>query len=368
MSPTRTVRFPQNNPGWSLQITVDGQETSQPAEGDIEVPPGATLQLQTRGDLEALRDVPTDLLTGLTAMELGAGQIGSLKGFTSLSSLLLQGDITDADVEPLAEDVLPHVTFLVVSSNSLAGTCFSGLEAHPDAVVSVWSSSLTGEGLAAVLQLRSKWTRTRAAVLSLELLGSIRELGAQDLMVGNSKVAVDALVGLVGRSPRLTSLSLVSEQEGAEVLDAETVMRLRRRRPDLTINGSWLPPQAVDRLAADEGSSLLLDTESGPAEPVELTTENFYALTCGDLPVLVDFTARWCGPCKQLAPTLHEITGELAGRLVVGTLDIDEQRSIAERYEISAIPALLVFRNGQPVARIGGREKQAMYAELAAVL
>jgi thioredoxin 1 len=89
--------------------------------------------------------------------------------------------------------------------------------------------------------------------------------------------------------------------------------------------------------------------------------------------VLVDFTAVWCGPCKALKPTIHELTiheltGELVDRLVVGTLDIDEQRPIAERYGISAIPALLVFQRGAQVARIGSQKKDEILAQLAPVL
>lgn len=362
-----TLRFPDENPGWTLNLTVDGEDRTCPAQGEVTVPTDAELHLDTKGDLEPLRGVPTELLTGLTAAGLGAGQLEILKGFTALTTLFLQGDFCDADVELLAPEVLPGVTFLMISSSGVTGTCFSHLSAHPDLAVSVYGCPLSDEGFAALLQLPAKRTRTvGVGVLSAGMLEEVSEIAAEDLMLPVSDVAVPALVDLIGRSPRLTSFALVDEQDGTPVLDDETVRELRGRRPDLTIDGSWLAPDAMDRVAA--GPALAAGPDVRPAEPVVVTAANFDELTSGSTPVLVDFMAQWCGPCKNLAPTVHEISAELAGRLVVGTLDIDEQKEIAERFGIMSIPALLVFRDGRHVARIGARDKQGMYAELAAVL
>ena len=66
-----------------------------------------------------------------------------------------------------------------------------------------------------------------------------------------------------------------------------------------------------------------------------------------DLPVLVDFTATWCGPCKALAPIVEKLADEFQGRVKVGRLDIDASRPIAERYRIRSVPTVLVFRGGQ---------------------
>jgi thioredoxin 1 len=71
-------------------------------------------------------------------------------------------------------------------------------------------------------------------------------------------------------------------------------------------------------------------------------------------PVLVDFWAVWCGPCRMLAPTVEEIAGEYAGRLKVLKLNTDENQEIASRYQIMGIPALLFFKGGNVVDKVVG--------------
>ncbi|WP_328319713.1 thioredoxin [Streptomyces sp. NBC_00388] len=87
------------------------------------------------------------------------------------------------------------------------------------------------------------------------------------------------------------------------------------------------------------------------------------------LPVLVEFTADWCGPCRQLAPVLSAVAGEEAGRLKVVQLDADSNPDVMVRYGVMSMPTLMVFRDGEPVkSMVGARPKRRLLQELAEVL
>ena len=83
-----------------------------------------------------------------------------------------------------------------------------------------------------------------------------------------------------------------------------------------------------------------------------------------DLPVLVDFTASWCGPCKQIAPLIDQLTSEYAGKAVVAKCDIDESPGSAGRFGIRGVPSLYVFKGGQIVAQQVGAVPKSKIAEL----
>ncbi|SFU94267.1 thioredoxin [Alicyclobacillus macrosporangiidus] len=101
----------------------------------------------------------------------------------------------------------------------------------------------------------------------------------------------------------------------------------------------------------------------------EVTDATFAAFVQSDKPVLIDFWATWCGPCRMMAPVIEEIAEEYADRLEVGKLDVDQNPQTASQFGIMSIPTLLVFKDGQVVKQlIGYRSKADLVSQLADVL
>ena len=102
------------------------------------------------------------------------------------------------------------------------------------------------------------------------------------------------------------------------------------------------------------------------ADPIIVTDEDFQQTVLNsDTPVLVDFWAEWCGPCRMVAPVVKEIANEYGAKLVVAKMDVDSNPNIPGRYSIMSIPTLMVFKGGQVVARVtGARPKDQIMAHV----
>lgn len=96
---------------------------------------------------------------------------------------------------------------------------------------------------------------------------------------------------------------------------------------------------------------------------MHLTAKTFDEAIAGDKPVLVDFWATWCGPCRMIAPVIEEVATAFEGRALVGKVDVDEEAGLAQRYGVMSIPTLIVFKGGKVVEQaVGARGKQDVSA------
>jgi thioredoxin 1 len=97
---------------------------------------------------------------------------------------------------------------------------------------------------------------------------------------------------------------------------------------------------------------------------VEITSSNFDSVVKNsDTPVLVDFWASWCGPCRAVAPTLDELADEMDGKVTIGKVNVDDQQQLASQFGVSSIPSFFLFKNGEVADRMMGAMPKAAFEQ-----
>ena len=96
---------------------------------------------------------------------------------------------------------------------------------------------------------------------------------------------------------------------------------------------------------------------------VTITNENFESLKNGEQPLVIDFWATWCGPCRMIGPVISELATEYDGRITVGKCDVEENEDLAVEFGIRNIPTILFFKNGQVVDKLVGAQPKAKLDE-----
>ena len=96
---------------------------------------------------------------------------------------------------------------------------------------------------------------------------------------------------------------------------------------------------------------------------VTITKENFASLKTGNQPLVVDFWATWCGPCRMVAPIIDELAKQYDGKIVVGKCDVEDNEELAAEYGIRNIPTILFIKNGEVVDKLIGAQSKAKFEE-----
>jgi len=102
---------------------------------------------------------------------------------------------------------------------------------------------------------------------------------------------------------------------------------------------------------------------------LQITDESFKELLKEDKPLVVDFWAEWCGPCKMIGPAIEELAKEYEGKAIIGKMNVDENGEVVEEYGIRSIPTILFFKNGELKGKhIGAAQKNLLEEKLKAIL
>jgi thioredoxin 1 len=156
-------------------------------------------------------------------------------------------------------------------------------------------------------------------------------------------------------------LSLVTIRDGKELSKAEMITQA-----DLEQHAAYLLGQGPKPKSTGAAHQQASQAERAPSRPRVVTDMNFEkGVLQSELPVVVDFWAPWCGPCRMVAPVLEKIAQEQAGRLVIAKMNVDENPRVPQQFGVQSIPTMIVVKNGQMVDRwVGALPEAALRSRL----
>lgn len=380
---TRRIRFPEDRAVGRLMVRI-GKDLLDPvpARGVVAVSRSAYVSLTVSpeegseqlegfipGDLSGLREVAANDLNALIATNLEDSALADISHLTGVTYMNLSGSFTDEGIRQLRE--FKQLQVLVLKSDDLSG---AGLEHLNDMkelrMLSVEASGLTPEGLAILpvldgldTLLISTKSFTPELAKSLPLQPNLTTLA-----ILADALDMKALVETPSRFASLKDFQFArpdrQEVEGKRHL----YLKLVQTYPNLLINGTWHTKESLVKMTAGEVKVIDTSSKDEAAVPIDVNGSEFDETIAGEMPVLVDFWAEWCGPCKAIAPVIRELASDLAGQVIVAKVDTDANKELLERFEIKGIPYLMLFKSGEVLAVIGSQSKKGILDEIAPAL
>lgn len=351
---TRVVRFPEQGlPGTVVYYTEPSAPEADGEGGPVEVAPRGAVEVPAEAQLVYAADADGHGLAELAQLppdtfvvvDLGGATDETLRSVGKLSgvrTLVVAGDFTDEGVRALGG--LSSLGDLVLDSPRFTGAGLAAL-AGSETLASLDSLVLCGGGAFEPASLRQLAGRHNLGTLTIE------NTPVDDALA-------DAVLTL---APPLTDLS-VAERPGHE-LDLAVLERLLST--GLAVNGISAPPQNAAVFARAAADAAVLDEDMD--EELEAVAEerggvlrdivreaDLDELLAGPVPVLVDLTAPWCGPCGLLTPVLEDIVDACGDALTGVKIDVDEAEWAQERFDALSVPTVVLMRDGSEVFRFSG--------------